>query len=64
MSEVVKRKSVVFNSGWVISATLGVKVRLGQGTLKKSGKIRKRFPATRKSGNIGNSQIVKEGQGI
>ena len=40
------------------------RVRSGQGKLEKSGKIKKRFPVTRKSGNIDYSPIVRESQGI
>ena len=36
------------------------RVRSGQGQLEKSGEIRKRFPVTRKSGNIDYSPIVRE----
>ena len=38
-------------------------VRSGQGKLEKSGKHRNCFPATRKSGNIDYSPIVRESQG-
>ena len=36
----------------------------GQGKLEKSGKIIKRFPVTRKSGNIDYSPTDRESQGI
>ena len=36
------------------------RVHSGQGKLEKSGEIRKRFPVTRKSGNIDYSPIVRE----
>ena len=39
---------------------LYTRVRSGQGKLEKSGKIRKGFPVTRKSGNIDYSPIVRE----
>ena len=42
----------------------GIRVRSGQGKLEKSGKIRKGFPVTGKSGNIDYSPIVRKGQGI
>ena len=40
------------------------RVHLGQGKLEKSGKIRKCFSVTRKSGNIDYSPIVGESRGI
>ena len=50
-------------SVWSIIILL-FRVHSGQGKLEKSGKIRKRFPVTRKSGNVDYSPIVRESQGI
>ena len=47
-----------------VMTTVSVRVRSGQGKLEKSGKITKRFPVTRKSGNIDYSPIVRKSQGI
>ena len=40
------------------------RVHSGQGKLEKSGKMRTRFPVSRKSGNIDYSPLVRESQGI